>query len=143
MDNRFSLKKLNPHIKFLSFLSFGFLLFLICFFWKFSFKSGLTYEGVYSCKKNVCTVTSYFLVSDILKMNDTQKFFLNKQEQDFKISNIYDAEIIQNVAFQKIVFTIPKQDFYENQTVSFFIQKEEKNIWQILWENMKGGDALS
>ena len=143
MDNRFSLKKINPQIKFLSFLSFGFLLFLLCFFFFFSFKSGLTYEGVYSCGKKECTITSYFLVSDILKMNDTQKFFLNKQEQDFKVSKIYDAEIINNVAFQKVVFIIPKQDFYENQTVSFFIQKDEKNIWQILWENLKGGDALS
>ena len=142
MDNRFSLKKRKPKIKILCFLSFTYLLFLVTFFVFFSFDFGTAYDGIYSCKKNHCTITSFLQVSEVVELKTSQKLILNKQEQNLQIEKIYDPELVNNVAIQQVVFKVPKQEFYENQTVSFVIRKTKKNIWEILWESLKGGDVL-
>lgn len=87
-------------------------------------------------------ITSFLQVSEVAELKTSQKLILNKQEQNLQIEKIYDPELVNNVAIQQVVFEVPKQEFYENQTVSFVIQKTKKNIWEILWESLKGGDVL-
>ena len=142
MDNRFSLKKSKPKLKLVCVFSFLLLLTLIFSFSLISFDVGSTYEGVYSCQKNACTITSFFTVSEVVELKSTQRMIIDKKEQDLHIKKISDPEIMNNVAISQVIFGVTKQEFYENQTVSFFIQKEKKNIWQILWDNLKGGDVL-
>lgn len=87
-------------------------------------------------------ITSFLQVSEVAELKTSQKLILNKQEQNLQIEKIYNPELVNNVAIQQVVFEVPKQEFYENQTVSFVIQKTKKNIWEILWESLKGGDVL-
>lgn len=87
-------------------------------------------------------ITSFLQVSEVVELKTSQKLILNKQEQNLQIEKIYNPELVNNVAIQQVVFKVPKQEFYENQTVSFVIRKTKKNIWEILWESLKGGDVL-
>ncbi len=142
MNNRFSLKKSRPKVKLLGMFGFVWTLVFLYFSITFSFEVGTLYEGVYSCQKNVCTIVSYLPVSEIVKLDDSQQIIVNKQEENLEILKINNLEVVNNVAFQEITIKISKQNFYENQTVSFFLKQDSQNMWEILWQNLKGGDAL-
>ncbi len=141
MDNRFAFKKLKPRIIWITILTFGFLTILIISFIFLKFSIASNYEGTYYCQKEKCFISSYMLVDDIKKLNLDFKLIINKDINDLVISSIGDVELINNVAVQKIIINVKKQNFYNYQTISYSILKQKQNIWQILWHNLKGGDA--
>ena len=138
--DRFSLKKKKPKVILGLICSFLFFLCLIVTYCFIKFPSETTYEGIYTCQKEQCSITSYWSVEQVKTLTSSMRLIINKEETDFKIRKIEDVQLYSEVPLQKIIIAVSKQDFYNYQTVSFKIRENTQNIWEILWHSLKGGD---
>ncbi len=139
--NRFALKKLKPNKVLGFFLLCSFLIFLIfSIFAKFSFAK--TYTGTYLCSKNECTLTSMLLVQEIENLNSKQNIYIGEEQVELKIKTFKNVQYYDAIPVQEVVFIVPKFDFFNYQMLSYTFDFPKKNIWQILWENWKGGEDV-
>ena len=132
---------MKPNKLFVFLLVFLFFIFFVlsC---SLKFPFGKTYTGTYLCNKNECTLSSVLLVKDVQNLKTKNKLFIDKQPVDLKIKTFKNVVYNETIPVQEVVFLVPKFDFFNHQIISYTLDLPMKNIWQILWENWKGGEDL-
>lgn len=119
-------------------ICFVVLLISLCFF---SCSSLSRYSGVYSCNTNICQIETMIDLNTMYELETNWKILFDGELQDFNV--IEFGEFVEQDGFvsQKVTLRVSKQDYYNDQTISFSIVKGKKTFWQVFFDNLKGGDA--
>ena len=125
---------------FIGYVLFFFLFFLfLLFLFFFPIPKVVTGRGIYSCEE-VCTISSYLPYETVKKLNEKSELFLDKQKIPLQIIEFAEMEEVNHVIYQGIVIEIPKQSYFEKETIEFTLCFQKDTFMSILWKSMKGGD---
>lgn len=117
---------------------FGVLVLSLCFF---SCSNLTSYSGVYSCNTNICQIDTVIDINTMYELQTNWKIILGDKVQEFHVIEFGEVIEQDNFVGQKLSLRVPKQNYYNYQTISFSIVKGKKNFWRIFFELLKGGDA--
>lgn len=138
--NIYSLLKKKANTIFLSIIIFLFLLVCLSFFFV-KFDTYSSFFGIYICTNQECFIKTTIPLNVTKELKENYKIEVNKKNHDLNIKTFGEVEIIDSKeAIQYLEILIPKQEFYNNQTISFYLESEKKNLWQIIMKALKGGD---
>jgi len=138
-NNIYSLKKKYPKkipiiISFLSFLT---LLLLLA---KFQIETSLTLDGIYTCSKT-CSIKTVLPLNEIKKLREKEEIKVNQKKVPLKIKEFGEIMELENkLSVQNVILEIPKQDYYEKQTIEIQIIKEKESLLKLILKSMKGGE---
>lgn len=140
-NNIYILKREKPKKLFLFFALI--LLFFLCIWFssKREFQKSISLEGIYHCDKK-CTLTSTLPLSIAKKLKEQKELQINEKKYPITIKEFGQISTIEtmNISVQKVVFDIPKLQYYERQTIEFQLLLEKESLLKSIWRAWKGGD---
>lgn len=123
------------------YILFILLFFLECVILHFiKFPNIKNFYGLYQCANIECTIKSSIPIDSISYFKENSEIEVNKKR--IKIIKVLFLEISNqnNQAYQTIAITIPKQEYFNHQTIPYAIKTDYEGMWSLLWKAMKGGD---
>ena len=80
-------------------------------------------------------------LNTMYELETNWKILFDGELQDFNV--IEFGKFVEQEGFvsQKVTLRVSKQDYYNDQTISFDVVKGKKNFWQVFFDILKGGDA--
>ncbi len=128
----YQLKPKAIYILLLLFLCLSF--FILLFFFKIP--QYQSYEGIYSCD-TTCSISARLSYLDCKALSSSQFLMVDKTLYPLKIKNF---DFLENQIMQTIIFELPEQVFWQNQSVKFQIKLGEETLFSSIFSFMKGGD---
>ncbi len=119
----------------------GCLLILLIALSFFSVSSSSSYTGIYSCNANICQIKTVIDLNTMYEIESNWQLLVHDELEDFNVIQFGDFVEQESFVGQEVVLRVSKQDYYNNQTISFQIIKNKKNFWNIFLDTLKGGDA--
>lgn len=139
-NNIYSMKRKKPKfflLFFITTISFS-ILWIILF--QFKTEKKLTIEGIYYCLED-CYVKTMIPLEEIKKLKTNQILKIENQKIPLKIEKMSEIMELENIEpVQSVVIKVPKQDFFEKQTIELQIIKEKECLIKEILKAMKGGE---
>lgn len=80
-------------------------------------------------------------LNTMYEIESNWQLLVHDELEDFNVIQFGDFVEQESFVGQEVVLRVSKQDYYNNQTISFQIIKNKKNFWNIFLDALKGGDV--
>lgn len=139
--NVYALKKKKPELCFFYFI----FLWLVIMFIIFSFikiSERISLNGIVSCENKICSIETVVTTEHLSFLSSDLEIEIAQQIYSIKsldYGQLFYLDSTSSIG-QKINISLDNFIYEENKLLSFVLKREDRNLWEIIWKSLKGGD---